>query len=235
MRADAAIFIQYWARFFKISQSPRKYDVSERLTIRFKFVTARNTFTFKRKSLANDIPTLDEVFTEVEKLSTAYYDKFHRKCVRIKLNIIPRIEDCSDYQYELDVSFLKLFDLVHRCYSFLAEIDENKYGTNTLPQYESIDDVTDYYDLKQNRGNAVRTFRNYKLQLIDARIPITSLHEGIMEIDQRLKNPEKKKRGFKSGGTIKTFRTMKTLKTARTLKSMKSAKDGELDVDDKSP
>ena len=98
--------------------------------------------------------------------------------------------------------------------------------------------MRDYYDLKKNRANTVRTFRNYKLQLIDARIPITSLHEGIMEIDQRLKNPEKKKRGFRSGGTMRTLRTMRTMKTAKSLKSMKSAKDGELDAQgsgDKSP
>jgi hypothetical protein len=29
-------------------------------------VTAKNTFIFKKKSLTNDIPTLDEVFDEVE-------------------------------------------------------------------------------------------------------------------------------------------------------------------------
>jgi hypothetical protein len=169
-------------------------------------------------------------------LSTNYYDKYHRKCVRIKLSIIPRIEDCSDYQYELDVCFLKLYDLVHKCYSFLAEIEEASYGKHVAQVYENIEDIRDYFDMKKNRGNAVRTFMNYKLQLIDARIPITSLHEGIMEIDERLKNPENRKRGGKSKNTGRSMRTMKTLKTMKTvkdtgengeksMKTMKSVKD----------
>jgi hypothetical protein len=249
LRSDAAIFIQYWLRHSLIQRMPRNFDVSHRLTVRFKFVTAKNTFIFKKKSLTNDIPTLDEVFDQVEsnffpfspltlniELSTNYYDKYHRKCVRIKMGIIPRIEDCSDYQYELDVCFLKLFDLVHKCYSFLAEIEEATFGKHTPQVYDSIEDIRDYFDMKKKRGHAVRTFMNYKLQLIDARIPITSLHEGIMEIDQRLKNPEKRKRGGKSGSTARSLRTMRTMKTMKTvnntgengeksMKTMKSIKD----------
>jgi hypothetical protein len=126
------------------------------------------------------------------------------------------------------VCFLKLFDLVQKCYSFLAEIEETQYGNHTPQVYDSIEDVRDYYDMKKNRGHAVRTFRNYKLQLIDARIPITSLHEGIMEIDERLKNPEKRKRGGKSGSTARTLKTM------RTMKSIKAGKDAA-ENGDKSP
>jgi hypothetical protein len=66
LRSDAAIFIQYWIRHLMIQRHPRKFQVSERLTTRFKFVTAKYTFIFKKKSLTNDIPTLDEVFDEVE-------------------------------------------------------------------------------------------------------------------------------------------------------------------------
>jgi hypothetical protein len=110
----------------------------------------------------------------------------------------------------------------------LAEIEEAQYGNHTAQVYDSIEDIRDYFDMKKNRGHAVRTFKNYKLQLIDARIPITDLHEGIMEIDERLKNPEKRKRGGKSGGTAKTLRTM------RSMKSMKSVKDA-VENGDKSP
>lgn len=179
LRYDAAIFIQNWFRHWKIQRKPKQTEVKERLYARFRFVTAKNTFAFKHKSFTNDIPTLDEVFETVNDLSSKYADKFYRKCYKIKSNIIPKMEDCTDYQYEIDTSFLKLYDLTQKCYSFLCQIEESEYGNYELPQYESIEDVDDYYDTKKKRGDGVVNFRNYKLRLNDARAPISDLYDGI--------------------------------------------------------
>lgn len=188
LRSDAAIFIQLWFKHWRLQANPKRYKVGDRVKARFRYITARNTFVFKRKSYSNDMPSLDEVFDDVNDLTSKYADKFYRKCYKIKHNIMPRLDDCIDHQMDVDVNILKLFDLNQKVYSFLSQCKENEYGAYEIPNYDDIEKVDDMFDLKNRRGDQAFTYQKYKSRLADARRPVADLYDGIIEIDERMKN-----------------------------------------------